>query len=63
MRLISALAFSLLVAVPLSLMGAGGCGGGNGSEFGISPNGAFDTPYGATKVLADVTSLNYITKL
>ena len=34
MRLISALAFSLLVAVPLSLMGAGGCGGGNGSEFG-----------------------------
>ena len=35
----------------------------NGSEFGISPNGAFDTPYGATKVLADVTSLNYITKL
>jgi hypothetical protein len=34
MRLISALALSLLAAIPLSLMGAGGCGGGNGSEFG-----------------------------
>jgi rubrerythrin len=35
----------------------------NGSEFGISPNGAFDKPFGATKVLNDVTSLHYITKL
>jgi rubrerythrin len=30
------------------------------SEFGISPNGAFDTPYGASRVLGDVTSLHYI---
>ncbi len=30
------------------------------SESGISPNGAFDKPYGASRVLADVTSLNYI---
>lgn len=35
----------------------------NGSEFGIAPSGAFDTPKGATQVLKDVTSLNYITKL
>lgn len=36
MRLISALALSLLAAVPVSLMGAGGvgCGSGGGSEFG-----------------------------
>lgn len=34
-----------------------------GSEFGIAPSGAFDTPKGATQVLKDVTSLNYITKL
>jgi rubrerythrin len=32
----------------------------NGSDYGITPNGAFDTPYGATKVLADVASLHYI---
>jgi rubrerythrin len=32
----------------------------NGSDYGITPNGAFDTPYGASKVLADVTSLHYI---
>jgi rubrerythrin len=32
----------------------------NGTEFGISPNGAFDTPFGASKVLKDVTSLHYI---
>lgn len=32
----------------------------NRSEFGISPNGAFDKPYGASRVLSDVTSLNYI---
>ncbi len=30
------------------------------SEFGIVPNGAFDVPYGASRVLSDVTSLNYI---
>lgn len=30
------------------------------SEFGISPNGAFDKPYGAARVLSDVTSLHYI---
>jgi rubrerythrin len=30
------------------------------SEFGIAPNGAFDKPYGATRVLNDVTSLQYI---
>jgi rubrerythrin len=32
----------------------------NQSEFGITPNGAFDKPYGASKVLKDVTGLNYI---
>ncbi len=32
----------------------------NGSSYGITPNGAFDKPYGATKVLHDVTGLNYI---
>ncbi len=32
----------------------------NGSEYGIAPSGAFDKPYGATRVLKDVTSLNYI---
>jgi hypothetical protein len=32
----------------------------NGTEFGISPNGAFDKPFGAGKVLKDVTSLHYI---
>jgi rubrerythrin len=31
-----------------------------GTEKGISPNGAFDTPFGASKVLKDVTSLKYI---
>jgi rubrerythrin len=31
-----------------------------GTEAGISPNGAFDKPYGASKVLKDVTSLKYI---
>lgn len=35
----------------------------NESEFGIAPSGAFDTPKGASQVLKDVTSLNYITKL
>jgi len=35
----------------------------NHSEYGIAPSGAFDTPKGATQVLKDVTSLNYITKL
>ncbi len=35
----------------------------NKSEFGITPDGAFDTPRGARRVLKDVTSLNYITKL
>jgi rubrerythrin len=35
----------------------------NESKFGITPNGAFDKPYGASKVLKDVTSLHYITKL
>ena len=30
------------------------------SEFGITPNGAFDKPYGAKRVLKDVTSLHYI---
>jgi rubrerythrin len=34
-----------------------------GSEHGIAPSGAFDTPKGATQVLKDVTSLHYITKL
>jgi rubrerythrin len=32
----------------------------NGTEFGIAPNGAFDKPYGASRVLKDVTSLHYI---
>ncbi|MGH2893587.1 MAG: ferritin-like domain-containing protein [Solirubrobacteraceae bacterium] len=32
----------------------------NQSDFGITPNGAFDKPYGASKVLKDVTGLNYI---
>ncbi|MGI9184665.1 MAG: ferritin-like domain-containing protein [Solirubrobacteraceae bacterium] len=31
----------------------------NHSTYGISPDNAFDTPYGASKVLADVHSLNY----
>ncbi|MDQ6745106.1 MAG: ferritin-like domain-containing protein [Actinomycetota bacterium] len=31
----------------------------NGSVFGISPNNAFDKPYGAKKVLKGVHSLNY----
>jgi len=35
----------------------------NESKYGITPNGAFDKPFGASKVLKDVTSLNYITKL
>ncbi len=35
----------------------------HGTEFGISPDGANDTPRGATRVLQDVTSLHYITKL
>ena len=30
------------------------------SEFGITPNGAFDKPYGASRVLKDVTSLHYL---
>ncbi len=33
------------------------------SAYGIAPSGAFDTPKGASQVLKDVTSLNYITKL
>ncbi|MGI8862858.1 MAG: ferritin-like domain-containing protein [Solirubrobacteraceae bacterium] len=33
------------------------------SKYGIAPDGAFDKPRGATRVLKDVTSLNYITKL
>lgn len=32
----------------------------NGTDYGITPSGAFDKPYGATKVLDDVTSLHYI---
>jgi rubrerythrin len=32
----------------------------NGTDYGITPNGAFDKPFGATRVLNDVTSLNYI---
>ena len=32
----------------------------NGTEAGIAPNGAFDKPYGASRVLKDVTSLKYI---
>jgi rubrerythrin len=35
----------------------------NESEYGITPNGAFDKPYGASQVLKDVTSLHYITTL
>jgi rubrerythrin len=31
-----------------------------GTEYGITPNGAFDKPLGATAVLKGVTSLNYI---
>lgn len=33
------------------------------SEHGIAPDGAFDKPRGASRVLKDVTALNYITKL
>lgn len=33
------------------------------SDFGITPSGPFDTPQGATEVLKEVMSLNYITKL
>ncbi len=32
----------------------------NHSVYGITPDGAFDVPFGATHVLKDVTSLNYI---
>ncbi len=32
----------------------------NDSDFGITPNGAFDKPFGASRVLKDVTSLKYI---
>lgn len=32
----------------------------NASQYGIAPNGAFDKPYGASRVFKDVTSLNYI---
>jgi rubrerythrin len=32
----------------------------DGTEKGIAPSGAFDTPFGASKVLKDVTSLKYI---
>lgn len=35
----------------------------HGSKYGIAPSGAFDKPQGATEVLKEVTSLNYITKL
>lgn len=35
----------------------------NRSIYGIAPDGAFDTPRGASRVLKDVTALNYITKL
>lgn len=35
----------------------------NRSEYGIAPSGPFDKPKGASRVLKDVTSLNYITKL
>ncbi len=35
----------------------------NRSVYGIAPSGPFDTPKGATQVLKDVKSLNYITKL
>lgn len=34
----------------------------NGSEYGITPNGPFDKPAGATQVLKDVASLHYIVK-
>ncbi|MDQ6834782.1 MAG: ferritin-like domain-containing protein [Actinomycetota bacterium] len=34
----------------------------NGTDHGITPNGAFDKPYGATRVLKDVKSLHYIKK-
>jgi rubrerythrin len=30
------------------------------SDYGITPNGAFDKPYGASRVLKDVKSLHYI---
>ncbi len=36
---------------------------GGESVSAIAPNGAFDTPYTAKKVLAGVKKLNYITKL
>lgn len=32
----------------------------NGTDFGITPNGAFDKPAGASKVLSEVQSLHYI---
>jgi rubrerythrin len=32
----------------------------NQSGYGITPNGAFDKPYGASRVLKDVSSLHYI---
>jgi rubrerythrin len=32
----------------------------NDSDYGITPFGAFDKPYGASKVLKDVASLHYI---
>lgn len=32
----------------------------NRSDHAITPNGAFDKPYGASKVLSDGTSLHYI---
>lgn len=32
-----------------------------GTDYGITPSGAFDKPFGATRVLNDATSLNYIT--
>lgn len=35
----------------------------NDSQYGTAPDGAFDKPRGATRVLRDVTSLSYITKL
>ncbi|MGI8429046.1 MAG: ferritin-like domain-containing protein [Solirubrobacteraceae bacterium] len=34
-----------------------------GTVFGISPDNANDVPFGASRVLKDVTSLNFITKL
>lgn len=35
----------------------------DGSEHGITPSGPFDTPQGASEVLKEVTSLNYIKQL